>query len=525
MPCMIAVPLVACFLSAGTFADEVAKRPLVEFRGNVLFDELLYRSVLDLPESARATPAEAQAVSAKLLGFLRRAGYDLAVVRANVQGEHIMVEIDEGRLDKIIILGEGIMETFRFKLELSMPARVFNRPLLERQLRALAQRYQLRHYSYELVPTEMPETDGQDAEELEPPLGIRGFRPGQHYELYIVVASSPWSRGFAPEVSIESPEGLGAGGRYREQDFFVRDDRWEVRARLAGAIRQHLDSNSSRPVLTRAFTEGRWFSPPVITQSLRPALTVRADFLSLQRADLRLDSFHQATFATSFDASVFRPYLLVAVGVGIERRFLGGLVKAIGANPLLDETPRAQTRPYTEAFANLVFNPGELRTDRKHTLDLEARWYFGSTSSRDAVWLRTTYRRHVPIGWHELSWHVRGTLLAGQVLFPDEESLGVHLHGAFGGTVFARKLASTGVEFRYSFLRDVFKVGVFYDQALFGALDLINGMQSVTLAGAGGPAVHLLLADQFQIDAYLPVGWRANGSTDLATALVLRQVF
>ena len=507
MPYTIAVPLVTCFFSGATFADEVAKRPLVEFRGNVLFDELLYRSVLDLPESARATPAEAQAVSAKLFGFLRRAGYDLAVVRANVQGEHIMVEIDEGRLDKIVVLGEGFMETFRFKLELSMPARVFNRPALERQLRALAQRYQLRHYSYDLVPTEVKESDGP-----------------QRYELYIVVASSPWSRGFAPEVSIAAPEGLGVGGIYREQDFLVRDDRWQARARLAGTIRQHLDSNSSRPVLTRAFTEGRWFSPPVITQSLRPALTVRADYLSLQRADLRLDSFHQATFATSFDASVFRPYLLVAVGVGIERRFLGGLVKAIGANPLL-VTPRAQTRPYTEAFANLVFNPGELRTDRKHTLDIEARWYFGSTSSRDAVWLRAAYRRHVPIGWHELSWHVRGTLLAGQVLFPDEESLGIHLHGAFGGTVFARKLASTGVEFRYSFLRDVFKVGVFYDQALFGALDRISGMQSVTLAGAGGPAVHLLLADQFQIDAYLPVGWRANGDTDLATALVLRQVF
>ena len=41
---------------------------------------------------------------------------------------------------------------------------------------------------------------------------------------------------------------------------------------------------------------------------------------------------------------------------------------------------------------------------------------------------------------------MRGTLLAGQVLFPDEESLGVHLHGAFGGNVFARRLASTGVE-------------------------------------------------------------------------------
>jgi hypothetical protein len=89
------------------FASGVAKRPLVEFHGNVLFDELLFRSVLDLPESAIATPAEARAVSAKLLGFLRRAGYHLAVVRAKVQGEQIMVAIDEGELDKIIVFGQA----------------------------------------------------------------------------------------------------------------------------------------------------------------------------------------------------------------------------------------------------------------------------------------------------------------------------------------------------------------------------------------------------------------------------------
>jgi hypothetical protein len=111
------------------------------------------------------------------------------------------------------------------------------------------------------------------------------------------------------------------------------------------------------------------------------------------------------------------------------------------------------------------------------------------------------------------------------VLFPDEESLGVHVHGAFGATDFARKLASTGVEFRYSLLRDVFKVGLFYDQALFGALDRITGNESVNGAGAGGPALHLLLADQFQIDAYLAVAWKSVGTTDLASTLVLRQVF
>jgi hypothetical protein len=522
MKTTVALLLVFC---AGSAAAEVPGRPLVEFHGNVLFEELVYRSILDLPESARATPAQALAVSAKLLGFLRRAGYDLGTVRAKVQGEQIAVDIDEGRLDKIIVFGEGIMETFRFKLELSMPAGVFNRPTLERQLRVLADRYRLRHYSYELVPAEVQENPGPQTDVLEPGPAIPGIRPGVRYELHIHIATSPWSRGLSPEVSISSPEGLGVGGQYREQDFIVPDDRWEVRARVAGTIRQHLDSDSSDPVLTRVLGQGQWLSPPVLTESLRPALTVRADLLSLQRPDLHLDSFHQATFSASFDASVFRPRAMVAVGVGIERRFLLSLVKARGANPLIDETPRAQTRPYAEAIAQVVFNPGELRTDRKNLLDFEARGYTGSGSSDKALWLRGAYQRRFPFGWHELWWQVGGTLRAGGVLFPDEVSIGAYLHGAFGASDFARKLASTGFEFRYSLLRDVMKLGVFYDQVFFGAVDRTPNVESVKSAGAGGLALHLLLADEFQIDVYLALGWKTDGAADFAPSLVLRQVF
>ena len=519
-----ALVLLSCVLGAGSAAAAL-ERPLVVFHGNVLLDEVVYRSALDLPASARATSVEALEVSARIRGLLRRAGYDLASVRATVKGDQIAVEIDEGRLDKIIVLGEGLMESFRFKLELAMPAGVFNRPILERQLRVLAERYRLRRYSYELVPVEAQEGGDPPAEKLDPPQAGPGIRPGQPYELRIHIASSPWSRGFAPELSVGSPEGLGVGGQYREQDFYVPGDRWEVRARVAGGPRQHLDTGSSGPVLTRLFAEGRWFSPSMLTESLRPAVTVRGDLLSLQRSDLHLDSFHQATFAASLDASVFRPRAMVALGAGIERRFLVSLVKGIGANPLIDRTPRAQTRPYAEAIAEVVFNPGELRTDRKHLLDVEARAYTGSSSSDRAVWLRATYQRRFPFGWHELWWHARGTLLAGGVLFPDEESIGGHLHGPFGGSDFARKLASAGLEFRYSLLRDAIKVGLFYDQAFFGSIDRATDAESLKSAGAGGPALHLLLADEFQIDFYFALGWKPNGSTDHAPSLVLRQVF
>jgi len=307
-------------------AAAAAGRPLLVFHGNVLFDEMVYRSVLHLPDTAGATGVEATAIAGTLRSFLRRAGYDLATVRAAVAGDQVVVDIDEGRLDKIIVLGEGLVETFRFRLDLALPAGVFNRPALDRQLRVLGERYRLRHYSYELVPAEVQESYGPQIDELEPLLGTSSLRPGLRYQLHILIATSPWSRGFSPEVSIGSPEGLGIGGKYRDKDYWMPDDRWELSGRVAGGMRQHLDTPGSRPVFTRALLQGRWLSPPVLTESLRPALTVRGDLLSLQRGDLHLESFDQATVATSFDAGVFDPSWTVAAGVGIERRFLFGLV-------------------------------------------------------------------------------------------------------------------------------------------------------------------------------------------------------
>ena len=111
------------------------------------------------------------------------------------------------------------------------------------------------------------------------------------------------------------------------------------------------------------------------------------------------------------------------------------------------------------------------------------------------------------------------------MLFPDEQSVGDHLHGAFGASDYASKLGSTGLEFRYSLRRDTIKLGLFYDQVVFGSTDRKTSVQSLQTAGAGGPAVHLLLADEFQIDFYFALGWKPDGSVDHSPSLVVRQVF
>ena len=518
--------LLGCCAPSGAWAAgaDRADRPLVIIRGNLLFDELVYRSVLQLPPSTKATPASAAMVATKLRSFLFRAGYELATVSAAVEDGQIAVDVDEGRLDKIIISGEGILETIRFKMELALPASVYNRPSLERQLKVLGQRYHFINTSYALVAAEVREEFGPrpELEDYEGLFGL-GVLPGVRYQLHIKLSSKPWGRGFSPDLSIDSPEGLGGGGHYQGMDSLANDDRWLARVRIAGGARDHL-GGGGRPVLTRALGEVRWISP-ALTESLRPSVHLSADWLSLQRGDLGLDQFEQATFTAGLDAGLFDPRWTATLGLGLERRFLFHIDRLAGFVPPLAPVPEAQTRPYAEAVGQLVFDPEDARTDRHHKFRVEARLYLGSPSSGETLQLRASWQRRFPFGWHEVWCEARATWLQGEVLFADEESVGSHLRGVFGGE-FIRRVASANCELRYSFLRDVFRVGLFYGQAVYqSAIDRTTNDFNATTAGSAGPAMHFLISDEFQLDLYAAIGWRLDGSTGFSPSLSLRQVF
>src|SRR6267143_4207353 len=158
--------------------------PLLVFHGNVALLEDVYRSVLDLNGSTKATPANARMLAVRLASFLHRAGYALATVRARAEGEQIVVDIDEGRLDKIIFLGGGAFETLRLRLELNLRDGIFNKPDLERQRRGLGRRLGLGEFAYEVVPVPHVEPPGVQLD-FEPigqqPPGFAGL--GRPYEL------------------------------------------------------------------------------------------------------------------------------------------------------------------------------------------------------------------------------------------------------------------------------------------------------------------------------------------------------
>ena len=331
--------------------------PLLVFHGNVALLDDVYRSFLDLPANTRATEETARQVAIRVSRFLHRAGYGLATVRAHVQGEQIALQIDEGRLDKVIFLGGGAFETLRLRLELHIQQDVFNRYELERQLRDLAKRMGLSEFAYEIVPVAGAPAHVQ-AEDIDPieKYSFGMVRPGRPYELHILVQPGVFRPGLSPELEIDSAEGGGLGLTWHDGRLFFADDRWQVSGRAAGALRQRLDGTGSDVSFTRALGEAE-YDAPSIAGVVRPSLRARADLSDRQRPDLGLESF----MFTTLDAAaqiLFAPlpHLSASLAAGVERRLLYSVEP--GPAAVFGPSYRfAQTRQYGEASTHAEFRP------------------------------------------------------------------------------------------------------------------------------------------------------------------------
>ena len=505
-----------------------SSQPLLVFRGNVALVEDVYRAALDLPASTRATPVNARVVGSRLRRFLHQAGYALATVRAQVAGDQIAVQIDEGRLDKIIFLGGGSFETLRLRLDLHLHDDVYNKPELERQLRSLAARLGLSEFAYDVVPIANLQPANVQLDDIDPleELSLGLVRPGRPYELHILVQAGEFHPGLSPELEVDSLEGGGLGATYHSGRLFLGEDRLQLSGRLAGALREKLDNTGSRFTFTRAVGEVSYEAPP-IDAVVRPSLRARADRSNRQRPDLRLESFEFATLETAAQV-LFVPIrqLRAWVGAGLERRLLFGLEPETGGTPPMSVSRIAQTRAFSEVGVEVNFDPEALRRDRHHQVSVEARIYAAPHPGTDgALHLAARWQRVFALGWNELWLSGLGFSRTGFVVFPEETSIGGDpLHGPFGGE-YTRRLLAFQVEFRYSLLRDVFKLGLFHNAVAYGALDRVKQTESPALANSFGLGAHALLIDSFALDAYFGVGYATGAKFDRGAALSIRQAF
>ena len=516
--------MLAVVLGAATSASAAP----IEINGNVALLDSVYLTVLGPREALPATRQGARIVEERLSSFLHQSGYDLAVVRARAVDGRIEVQIDEGTLDKVIVLGTDLVTCLRMRLDLSMAGRVYNRPEVERRLRELREKYDVDGATYEVVPIAGPDQDRPRLVAMTElrPLGIADAP--RRYELRVRIANAGgWSPGVTPSIEVSSLEGGAVGAEVRANGPVPRS-RALVQARVSAGSRNRLDGDGSRLTLSSGEVFGALFAPPV-TGELRPGVGVRMTLLDRQREDLGLDGFHFATLqAMAFFHDTVSPNLGLWMGGGVERRLLLSLQRTGTPSPAVDATPRAQTRPFGALRFLYRFDPESLRRDRGDLIQLDARFAAPGGGARSgAAYLRGRFQHVRVIGWDEFWVQALGNLLAGDVFFTEEESLGADaLRGAFSGTDYTRRLLGAGFEYRYSLWRDVFKLGVFTNLAVYQPIQpLTDRGAGARFAASAGPGIHMLVEDTIAFDAYLSIGVDALGRTGVGAQLGLHQAF
>lgn len=495
--------------------------PPIDIRGNSVIIDEVYRSVLDLPATGECNAQTARLVRRQLLKFLRGSGYVLARVKARVENGRILVEIDEGRLEKIVFLGAGTIRTLQAKLDVRLPGHVFNRPHLERCLSALKKKYALEETSYRLVPLKTVRHRGPQIEQWVPGLDDLLPPPGS-YELHITLGKPQWGVGLDFDLDYDFPDGASLGFNLKEKGLFWQSDRWQISGRAGMKFREHLQSGDTFVSLSRLQADAHWFTPALFGL-WRTFLWLLGEMETQQRPDLLVDLFYAAHTDVSLNTGLEFSGSTIFLGGGISQRYRFGVEQLAGAPEPV--TSGGWLRPFAGGVMEFVFDPEGLRRDRRHRLYLAAR-NFWEQGRRLYLEGRLDYQKTFEFGWHDLFLGLRGAWLWGKVPFENEEPVGGrHLRGVFGDRWFVTEAGSLVLEFRFSLARDLFKISAFHDLGLFAERSRPDGARTFRAGDSFGLGFHALVLDWLQFNFYYAVGFASDGSFDHGLSANLRKAF
>jgi hypothetical protein len=503
----------------------------------VLFNDHLYRALLDLPPGATATPATAARVQGQIERFLHRAGYELATVRAEVVGTHVRADIDEGQLDDVVILGVGGWDSVRFHLDLDLPHDVYNTPLLDERLRLLCLRYGSARCTATLAPVDALPGSQLGTRVFEYVGGLGGtqallpedlVREGRAQRLLIRLEHGNAKSGFWPTLDVGLPDGVTIGADGLLTGFLSQESSTDLKLRAGANTLGHLDGSGQSLVLTHGIAEARMHLPAPFGIGVKPAVFLGFDMVTRQRGDLGVDRVMQAhtDLAAAVDLAAMRG-LALAAGLGVSDNRIFGLSTFGPVDPTVTSTPSDQLRPFALVFAHVDFTPDQLRVDRHHEIFAFSRLRTGSDGVGRAVEADVDgrYQLYRPFGYNELWLRVHGQLHMGDVHYTDEQSLASELRGNLG-TVYFHDAATALVEVRLSIVRELLKISVWGAGGACGQIVRREPVdQPVQGYGAVGLGLHGLAWSVAAGDVFIGVGFSSDGSHSFALTLDLHEAF
>ena len=515
---------------SGTLLEAERTKPIpVRIFGEKVLPREIYLDVLNLSPQVRATEVTAKKVQAQLLAFLQRTGFELASVEAHVADGGIDVSLNEGQIERIIFVGRMSFQLVRFKLALVLPHDVFNRPLVDRQVRELSESMGLKGVTWELVRNASVAHEGPQLEALPPKLemsvqGTPVIHARRPYELHLFFPEDSHYTG--PGIDLRSGyiDGFEGGLNYQGRALVQPGDRWQVAGGGGLGLRSRIDTEKLYTHFSRGFV-GFHYDTVALLGRLRPGLWLESDWLARQRADLNLENYNALRAAISAQADLeLRQGFNVLGGIGFEWRRLFGFEPAPDRPLTLDVTGNDRKRPFLRGAVDYIIDPNINRWDRRHGVEAEVREYFPVGPQPGLGWADYRYQFVKAIGWNDLWVKSRGHLSWGDVTFHDELSVGEFTRGLFGSQ-FVPSAINLQLEYRFSVSRDELKVSVFHDVALLATPERTAKGLRPQLADGFGPGFHVLMQDLFQLDMYVAFGFTEPGQFGAAFSAQFQKAF
>ncbi len=507
---------------------------IVVLEGNVVIVDEIYLEILNIPADAKADEQTARDIETVLLDFLRGAGYVLATVQCEVVEDKIHVTIDEGRLSKIVLRGKSPAVLLAYRARIDLPGEVFNRPQLERILQEFYPSNVEGQFDYELVPS-------QDVQHIGPQLDITRIVPGQpplvqgdRYELHIDLSKDPEkAEGARLSVAIDN-NGYRVGLGYTFASLLGDRDRWDLDAQIGLKRFDDLRDNGSSLAPNRAIGRVRYYTPPIVGQSLRPLFEIREDLLRRQRQDLGVQSYYFNRLDGSLSISIEPENAEINAGFGFQFRNLSNVenvpIEDIApaqlyiADRITQEDGFTNILPFVNVAAVLSFDHIVARRDKAHRLSGEARYFLGTDGGFGTLYV--DYQKVWEFGWNELWLSGNIGLVEGSFSIADTIPMsGTYVRGVYSDQFYFDRVVSAGVEYRFSLTRDLFKISIFDEAALFREDVRAGRGPKPEVVNAFGPGLHVLVMDTIQLDVYTSIAFSTPRSYDTGLTVRIRRAF
>ncbi len=484
-------------LAALLLGAQVARASTVTVVGNALWDDARVASVVGSPpDTAPRLQKWADDALKRLVAAYRAEGYTAARGWIRVRDDHVDLEIDEGRIGRILFRGPNPVLKLLLSQSIDLPEGVF----VEDAVRA------------RLAPLDaLPEVRGAAWFVREGDEWVRQEIPGAvRAQVLVIVIPTVRSVGFDVGIGFDPIYGILLRPSWARPDLAAEGDHLQATATVAFPLQSTLFDPDPQPRWIYGDLGVTYRMRPLGQSPVAPRFGVSGALIQTPRLDRGLAQLMFERSQVRLDAVLTRSeQWMPSLGVFASQAAVLRTVDLDDIDPLdLATPPRLDGVWRFGVTGALEAHPRStlIRSDLRPRLLVEGAigW---SAENEPYARIVGEARGALRLRSNLLLLGVYGGLVAGDVRIHDALRVGGRRQRAvFQDLYYSRAVVQAETDLRFKIVRDL-QIGAIYQHSLFEDTVVDPTAPMLAWANAFGPGVHLVLVDQLSVDVYWAMGF------------------